>query len=270
MNECNIVRDLMPIMADGLASEDTAEFVHRHLEGCEACRTAWERYNGELPALEPPQTEKKTLKSLLRSMIWMVLKGILILTAGLCVFMGLVYYYFWENEYLPIQKSFPSTDEKYRVDMVDWDTSGFWDTGEGSIMYFRNGSGYMSTHFPWDDLDVVWAPDGANAMLMIETVTGKLEYRVLENKYGEDEDGRHNWHTQKIIPRYGKADLQFLLAKACKAYEKFPTGWEKITFTFTQWESDSETVIFHYETDTGESGFLSYHFPTETITKLYQ
>lgn len=249
MNECNIIRDLMPLCADDLASEDTVEYIRSHVNACPECREIWGRYQTELPAVELPQPDKKTLKSLRRNMIWIVLKGILILTAGLCVFLGLVYYYFWENEYLPIQKSFPSTDEKYRVDMVDWDTSGFWDTGEGSIMYFRNGSGYMSTHLPWDDLDVVWAPDGANAMLIIETVRGKREYRVLENKDGEDEDGRHSWHTMKIIPRYGKSDLQPLLMKVCKTYPEFSTGWEEISFNFTQWEADSETVIFHYETD---------------------
>lgn len=270
MNECNIVRDLMPLCADDLASEDTVEYIRSHVNACSECREIWGRYQTELPAVELPQPDKKTLKSLRRNMIEMVVKGILGFVAGLGIFMGLVYYGLWEAGYLPIQKSFFSADPKYEVYTVDWDTAGFFETGEGSIVTIQCGNSSYSTLLPWDDLDVVWAPDGANAMLIIETVRGKREYRVLENKDGEDEDGRHSWHTMKIIPRYGKSDLQPLLMKVCKTYPEFPTGWEEITFTFTQWEADSETVIFHYETDTGESGFLSYHFPSETITKLYQ
>lgn len=41
-NECNIIRDILPLYLDGIVSGDTASFVEEHLENCAACRTALE------------------------------------------------------------------------------------------------------------------------------------------------------------------------------------------------------------------------------------
>ena len=270
MNECNIVRDLMPLCADELASEDTVAFIARHTENCQECRAVWERYQTELPNMELPQTDKKTLKSLRWGVIRMVLKGFLIFTAGWGIFMGLIYYGLWEAGYAPIQKSFYSVDPKYEVYTVDWDTAGFFETGEGSIVTIQYGNSGCSTYLRWDDLDVVWAPNGADAMLIIQTVEGKLEYRILAMNYTRDEEAKKSMGSVEFIPMSGEPDLQVVLTEKCKEHPEFSGGWKEISFTFTQWESDSETVIFRFTTDTGATGFLSYHFPSETITKLYQ
>ena len=37
-NECNIVRDLLPLYAENMVSADSRDFVEEHLKGCEACR----------------------------------------------------------------------------------------------------------------------------------------------------------------------------------------------------------------------------------------
>ena len=37
-NECNIVRDILPLCVEQLASPDTAAYVQEHLSGCAACR----------------------------------------------------------------------------------------------------------------------------------------------------------------------------------------------------------------------------------------
>lgn len=49
-NECNIIRDLLPLYAENMVSFDTAAFVEEHLKGCEACRREYERTK------EPQQT----------------------------------------------------------------------------------------------------------------------------------------------------------------------------------------------------------------------
>ena len=36
-NECNIIRDILPLYAEKIVSEDTAAFVEEHLEHCEGC-----------------------------------------------------------------------------------------------------------------------------------------------------------------------------------------------------------------------------------------
>ncbi len=38
INECNIIRDILPLYLEDMVSEDTAAFVKGHLENCEACR----------------------------------------------------------------------------------------------------------------------------------------------------------------------------------------------------------------------------------------
>lgn len=37
-NECNIVRDILPLYVEDMVSEDTASFVEEHLESCAECR----------------------------------------------------------------------------------------------------------------------------------------------------------------------------------------------------------------------------------------
>lgn len=41
-NECNIIRDILPLYIDKIVSEDTISFVEEHLEKCAACRTELE------------------------------------------------------------------------------------------------------------------------------------------------------------------------------------------------------------------------------------
>ena len=36
-NECNIVKDLLPLYVEGIVSEDTAEFIEEHIDHCEKC-----------------------------------------------------------------------------------------------------------------------------------------------------------------------------------------------------------------------------------------
>ena len=38
-NECNIIRDILPLYVEDMVSADTADFVKEHLEKCDTCRT---------------------------------------------------------------------------------------------------------------------------------------------------------------------------------------------------------------------------------------
>ena len=37
-NDCNVVRDLMPLVIDRAASDESREFVEAHIAGCAECR----------------------------------------------------------------------------------------------------------------------------------------------------------------------------------------------------------------------------------------
>lgn len=51
---CAVVRDLMPLEIDGIASEQSAELIHEHMERCEECRTAYERMCADVGEEERP------------------------------------------------------------------------------------------------------------------------------------------------------------------------------------------------------------------------
>lgn len=42
-NECNIIKDILPLYIEDMVSADTAAFVEEHLEKCKACRAELER-----------------------------------------------------------------------------------------------------------------------------------------------------------------------------------------------------------------------------------
>ena len=63
-NECSIVKDLLPLYAEHLTSEDTAAFVKTHLETCESCRAALSGIAAPeaLPADADPAAPMKAIK----------------------------------------------------------------------------------------------------------------------------------------------------------------------------------------------------------------
>ncbi len=67
-NECSIVKDLLPLYAEDLTSEDTAAFVKAHLEGCAACRAEYETIKEPpgAPAGETAAPLKAVKKKLLK------------------------------------------------------------------------------------------------------------------------------------------------------------------------------------------------------------
>ena len=51
-NECNIIRDLLPLYAENMVSADTTAFIEEHLKDCEACRREYEKTKEPQPAQE--------------------------------------------------------------------------------------------------------------------------------------------------------------------------------------------------------------------------
>ncbi len=75
-NECSIVRDLLPLYAEGMLSEDSAAFVKDHLDTCEKCRalSAGEEPSAPTDADTEQRTGEasvlRTLKKKLRKQTW--------------------------------------------------------------------------------------------------------------------------------------------------------------------------------------------------------
>ncbi len=108
---CDMCMDLMPLVQDGVASLDSQEAVHQHIQNCAACKGLFE---GAFPAPSDPNRLLKKIRSRVRSFCVMVLMfGIfygLSLTAGSGIFYNVVimpvigaigYYLFrWHGLYL--------------------------------------------------------------------------------------------------------------------------------------------------------------------------
>ena len=64
---CGVVRDLLPSYADGIAGEETAAAVERHMAECEECRAALHRMKEPEDAAPPEEKEIDYLKKVRRS-----------------------------------------------------------------------------------------------------------------------------------------------------------------------------------------------------------
>ncbi len=60
--QCEIVRDLLPTYAEGLASEVTERAVKQHLGSCEECTKIWTDMQSELTLDKPPKKDKINVK----------------------------------------------------------------------------------------------------------------------------------------------------------------------------------------------------------------
>lgn len=81
---CNIIRDILPLYADDVVSQDTRELVEEHLAACEDCRRVLEASRASLPL--PMDQDGKPLQEISRR--WTIRSVLLILAAILCVPLG--------------------------------------------------------------------------------------------------------------------------------------------------------------------------------------
>lgn len=51
-NECNVVRDLLPLYIEGMLSAETVEFVEEHVAECESCRAVLEELRSPAPEVD--------------------------------------------------------------------------------------------------------------------------------------------------------------------------------------------------------------------------
>ncbi len=54
-NDCNIVRDLMPLVIDGVASDESRKLVAEHVWQCETCSKVYSEYQKNLPNVPPKE-----------------------------------------------------------------------------------------------------------------------------------------------------------------------------------------------------------------------
>lgn len=63
---CNVIKDLLPVYCDGMASVDSVEVVEQHIKQCEDCKLIYEKMSGNLETeqLEDRDREIQELKKI--------------------------------------------------------------------------------------------------------------------------------------------------------------------------------------------------------------
>ena len=89
-NECSIVCDLLPLYAEDMVSEDTAEFVMEHLGNCPTCRAELEKLRKPVQpvaAQHVPDIDAEPLKRLKKALLMEKVQAILCTAAVLLALM---------------------------------------------------------------------------------------------------------------------------------------------------------------------------------------
>lgn len=89
-NECSIVCDLLPLYAEDMVSEDTAEFVKEHLGNCPTCRAELEKLRKPVQpvaAQHVPDINAEPLKRLKKALLMEKVQAILCTAAVLLALM---------------------------------------------------------------------------------------------------------------------------------------------------------------------------------------
>ena len=89
-NECSIVCDLLPLYAEDMVSEDTAEFVKEHLGNCPTCRAELEKLRKPVQpvaAQHVPDIDAEPLKRLKKALLMETVQAILCTAAVLLALM---------------------------------------------------------------------------------------------------------------------------------------------------------------------------------------
>ena len=264
MNECKIVQDLLPLYAEDLVSPETKTFVEEHSERCGDCRKLLERSKVVLPVEKVDASNyKKALKQERNysAMVGALFASIVIVLA----FIALVY----------VAASVPIKLEKEPIILESPDgihsikgeyyASPF---GMNRGMYVtelsRSGSS-EGTQEGWIDiLDAQWSPDGTDVFFTIEMVNGETRMEIWYHNYSET-GGRGGVFPviSKTEDRRNFNDLTAEFTKLLAEWEKFPTGWESITYELVRWGEDSESACIRCKTDSGYETEVFFGFDFE-------
>ena len=111
-NECNVVRDLMPLVLDRVASDESRALVEEHMDSCEECRKQYEEMKADMPAETRAEYEAeqrdivRTLKQMRRQKkTRRILRVVLPAVISLVVLIGglMLYGWLWQWDTVPLE-----------------------------------------------------------------------------------------------------------------------------------------------------------------------
>ena len=95
--ECSIVRELLPLFAENMVNEETAEYVKSHLENCEECNDELSRLSD--PVVKTVRTNTESLKRIKKQFSRNKLHALLLISAIMIVFFVSLFSYVTSPSY---------------------------------------------------------------------------------------------------------------------------------------------------------------------------
>lgn len=153
-NECNIIRDILPLYAENMVSGDTADLVEEHLKDCDACRKEYENTKEIQPEREVTDAApllKLSRKMKIKKIQTIILTVVFALTLFVSAFAALdAPKYFLYSENLVTVEPVDGGGLQITFDraVTDFDCQFYLDS-EGGNYYYCAIQAWTST---WDEL----------------------------------------------------------------------------------------------------------------------
>ena len=188
---CNVIRDLLPLYVENIASDDTRALVEEHINLCTDCKKQLEEMR--MPNELPPDTDATLLKKLKRKLSMKKIQTVILSVMIVLVVVITALAYLTAPNYLPYSDNIISLKENSDGTII----ATFNDKVSGySIDHSlpKNGSGYVYRITVWNNLwdqyiiknntrSTVLNPNGENITSVYYYTTDGSEDVLI---YGED------------------------------------------------------------------------------------
>lgn len=245
MKDCEIIRDLLPLYADELTSEESNALIQRHLETCPECRAELTRMRSAMAAPEAEQAQnanyKKALKRQLRRMKLKVTSTTL---AGVLIAAAIVLLVLWWNGVFYIVDRQVSPDGSTVFTVYSRDVTEPLHSGSKfSIREKTRGTPfyYSTTIYSGNYVDMSWSADG--------------QYCLIE-KISTGDPSYTNGSPAHILNGGGIIDcpLDLMMHSAMleeDAFSNVPRSashiWPiNVTYRFIHWSEYGHAMLFYY------------------------
>lgn len=257
MERCEIIRDLLPVYADGLASEATIERVEEHLAQCEICRDLLAQMKSSILQYDPVENAEfrdvlKKQRSRSRRKIALAstaaaLAAAVILTAVL-----------WREGVFFRIGSYESPNGQVKTTVYSRDITDFIPKKDHFTLVDKGA--WQGTTVLWGMFDGLWWSRDS-------------KYQVVSLM-----DGDECWLMLFDFVRNAGVNLDAYLTSGIYGMEEFQKvsrdqdGREQIEFRFLQWSQyDSSMLIYFSYVDTDgidRDGHFWYSYPSGTVTGI--
>ena len=255
MEHCGIIRDLLPVYADGLASAETKTMVEDHLEHCEACRAELQRMTQTVENADPVKntafrTALKKLKS--NNQKRTILTVVLTLALTTAIVLGIL----WHLDVFYYAGSYRSPDGRVTTTVYNRDITQFLPEKEHFTLVDEGA--WQGRTILWGTFDSLWW--SADSIYQVVSLLDEGEYYLMLFDFLRNTGSNLDAYLGSAL--YGLEEFRNV--------PKDEDGREEIEFRFLQWSQyDSSMLIYFSYVDTDgidRDGYFWYSYATGEIT----